>query len=93
VLGLAVLQTADFNTSVAALCAHMHPLQGLQHLNISWITLGPNGVAFASCLAALRMLVMSGMRAGPAAIAALHRARPGLQCLELFDSLETNAGW
>uniref|UniRef100_A0A383VDL2 F-box domain-containing protein n=1 Tax=Tetradesmus obliquus TaxID=3088 RepID=A0A383VDL2_TETOB len=68
-------------------------LQGLQHLNISWITLGPEGVAFASCLASLRMLVMSGTRAGPAAIAALHKARPGLKCLELFDSLEANAGW
>jgi hypothetical protein len=68
-------------------------LQGLQHLNMSWITLGPEGVAFASQLASLRMLVMSGTRAGPAAIAALHTALPGLKCLELFDSLETNEGW
>ncbi|WIA41400.1 hypothetical protein OEZ86_004986 [Tetradesmus obliquus] len=68
-------------------------LQGLQHLNISWITLGPEGVAFASRLASLRMLVMSGTRAGPAAIAALHKGHPGLKCLELFDSLEANAGW
>jgi hypothetical protein len=70
-----------------------HSLQDLQHLNISWITLGPDGVAFASCLAGLRTLVISGTRAGPAAIAALHRARPGLKCLELFDRLEASTGW